>query len=208
MNKKLNNWERLEAVIRWADMSTNYFARYIGLPRGENLYQIKRGRNGISLDVAEHVVAKFPEIDKLWLLTGEGQMFNESHRQQPVPYYWADVEQSIRKIGTMEADDCLYLPNDVPCDFAMRYTGRAMGAAILPGTIVGLQQVAPEEIFPGSEYVIVSKKIVTLRIVRAADDAQQWRLIPGDRENFDEILMNKSDIEAVYKVKVKLIIND
>ena len=74
MREKQNNWQRIEAVIKWANMSTNYFARYIGLARGENLYQIKRGNNGISLDVADRIVSKFPQVDKLWLLTGEGQM--------------------------------------------------------------------------------------------------------------------------------------
>jgi len=60
MREKQNNWQRIEAVIKWANMSTNYFARYIGLARGENLYQIKRGNNGISLDVADRIVSKFP----------------------------------------------------------------------------------------------------------------------------------------------------
>ncbi len=70
MREKQNNWQRIEAVIKWANMSTNYFARHIGLARGENLYQIKRGNNGISLDVADRIVSKFPQVDKLWLLTG------------------------------------------------------------------------------------------------------------------------------------------
>ncbi|MFQ7502603.1 MAG: hypothetical protein ACLRMJ_04690 [Alistipes finegoldii] len=55
-------------------MSTNYFARHIGLARGENLYQIKRGNNGISLDVADRIVSKFPQVDKLWLLTGRADV--------------------------------------------------------------------------------------------------------------------------------------
>ena len=71
MREKQNNWQRIEAVIKWANMSTNYFALgHIGLARGENLYQIKRGNNGISLDVADRIVSKFPQVDKLWLLTG------------------------------------------------------------------------------------------------------------------------------------------
>ncbi len=52
MKEKQNNWQRMESVIQWANMTTNYFARHIGLSRGENLYQIKRGNNGISIDVA------------------------------------------------------------------------------------------------------------------------------------------------------------
>lgn len=67
---------RIEAVIRRSGMSTNAFARYIGLPRGENLYQIKKGNNGVSFDVANRICSAFPEIDKLWLLTGDGQMIS------------------------------------------------------------------------------------------------------------------------------------
>ena len=98
MREKQNNWQRIEAVIKWANMSTNYFARYIGLARGENLYQIKRGNNGISLDVADRIVSKFPQVDKLWLLTGEGQMFSdEKLRGVQIPFYNVDVEQADRK---------------------------------------------------------------------------------------------------------------
>ena len=46
------NWQRIEMVIQQSKMTANAFARHIGLPRGENLYQIKKGNNGISLDVA------------------------------------------------------------------------------------------------------------------------------------------------------------
>ena len=73
--KKEGSWERMNAVIEWASMSINYFARYIGLPRGENLYQIRRGNNGISRDVARRVITRFPEISEVWLLNGSGEMF-------------------------------------------------------------------------------------------------------------------------------------
>lgn len=75
-NPKPDYWERIEAVVKMAHMTTNGFAHYIGLARGENLYQIKHGNNGVSFDVAERIVAKFPEVSKLWLLTGDGQMIN------------------------------------------------------------------------------------------------------------------------------------
>jgi len=45
MRQKMDNWQRIDSVIRWANMTINYFALYIGLPRGENLYQIKKGNN-------------------------------------------------------------------------------------------------------------------------------------------------------------------
>ena len=180
MREKQNNWQRVEAVIKWANMSTNYFARYIGLARGENLYQIKRGNNGISLDVAERVVAKFPQIDKLWLLTGEGQMFCDSSlRGVQIPYYNVDVEQSIARLGELESNVSFMAQPVGDCDLAM----------------------------PGSEYVIITQKIVTLRIVRTADEEGKLRLVAGDRRKFDDILLPASEIKALYKVKGILIIN-
>lgn len=81
------NWDRIEAVIKLSGMTTNAFARHIGLARGENLYQIKRGNNGVSFDVAERIVAKFPEVSKLWLLTGDGQMLKGPQSITPWVYF-------------------------------------------------------------------------------------------------------------------------
>lgn len=81
--EKLENWERIESVIKMAQMSTNAFARHIGLPRGENLYQIKRGNNGISVDLANRICDKFPQVSKLWLLTGDGDML--APNAEPLP---------------------------------------------------------------------------------------------------------------------------
>lgn len=208
MREKQNNWLRIEAVIKWANMSTNYFARYIGLARGENLYQIKRGNNGISLDVADRIVAKFPQIDKLWLLTGEGQMFADERLRGPqIPYYDVDVEQGIANVGQLDSQCNLIIPTVGECDLAMPYSGRAMGACVPPGTILLLKAVDPDAIIPGEEYVIVSRKIVTLRIVRSAEEEGKVRLVAGDRDNYDDILLDMSDMVSVYKVKGKLIIN-
>ena len=70
-----SNWDRLACVIRWANMSVNYFGRHSGLARSETLYQIKAGHNGISQNLARRIVEKFPEISLGWLLSGEGVMF-------------------------------------------------------------------------------------------------------------------------------------
>lgn len=209
MWRKQTNWERIEAVIKWANMSTNYFARYIGLPRGENLYQIKRGNNGISLDVAERIVEKFPQIDKLWLLTGDGQMFSECRlRGVQIPLYNIDVERGLPQIKNLDANLSVVVPPLSDCDMAMYYTGRAMGEIIPAGSMILLKAVSREEIIPGGEYVVQSRKFVALRIVRFTDDPAKIRLVAGDKVNYDDILVDLNDVSAVYKVKGKLIINN
>ncbi len=189
-------------------MSTNYFARYIGLPRGENLYQIKRGNNGISRDVANRIVAKFPQINKLWVLTGEGQMFAPSElRGAQIPYYNIEVGQGILLRERLVPAWNLVVPGLSQCDFAMRYDGREMGEALPAGTIVLLLAAEKEMMIPGAEYVIVSRKIVTLRTVFPAADGQKWRLAAADPAEFDDIVLDANEIEFVYKVVGKLILN-
>ncbi len=209
MREKQNNWERIEAVIKWANMSTNYFARHIGLARGENLYQIKRGNNGISLDVADRIVTKYPQIDKLWLLTGEGQMFTDVKvRGAQIPYYNLDPEQMISEVHGLEPESYLLNPMLPKCDFAMCYKGRVMGDVIPVETVVFLRAVDREAIIPGDTYVIVTPKFTALRIVRLGDAQDKLCLIAGDRENYDDMQIALSDVTAAYRVVGKLIVNN
>ncbi len=208
MKEKQDNWQRIEAVIKWANMSINYFARHIGLARGENLYQIKRGNNGISLDVAERIVAKFPQIDKLWLLTGEGQMFSDTKlRGVQIPYYHNDPEQYISSLATLEPESYLLLPMLQQCDFAMCYTGRAMGDVIPSESIVLFRVTDRATIIPGEIYLVKTRRMNMLRIVRTTNDENRLRLVPGDKMNYDDVTIDVSDIIDIYKLVGKLIIN-
>lgn len=208
MKEKQNNWQRIEAVIKWANMSTNFFARHIGLPRGENLYQIKRGNNGISLDVAEKIVNKFPQIDKLWLLTGDGQMFADTKTKGvQIPFYSLDPEQEIAHYKEHDPESYLYLPMLKQCDLAFCYTGRAMGELVPPETICMFRAVETQAIIPGETYLVETPRFSALRILRATDTEDKFRLVPGDKENYDELFVNRAEITAAYKLIAKLIIN-
>lgn len=209
MTQNNSNWERIYAIITWANMTTNYFARYIGLPYGENLYQIKRGNNGISRDVAERIVARFPEISKAWILTGEGSMFaSNSSGALQIPFYNCDIETSLRNIDSIKPSSVMFIPQLGHCDMAMVYNGQAMGHATPPGTVVIIKKTDPDAIILGDEYVVVCEKFVTLRKLRAAETRSDIKLVAGDRKHFDDMTVAVADIEALYHVEGKLIINN
>lgn len=137
----MDNWQRIDSVIRWANMTINYFALYIGLPRGENLYQIKKGNNGISRNLADKIVTKFPEVSLAWLLTGEGQMFvDEKLCGVQIPFYQVDVESHITRLDELAPDREMVIPQLTGCDLAMLYNGKAMGYSIPSGSIVFLKK--------------------------------------------------------------------
>ena len=119
-------------------MTTNSFALYIGLPRAENLYQIKRGCYGISLRMANLIVRRFPEINKLWLLTGEGEMLtgNEEFRSVTVPFYDDDVCRAVGALEELRAVSEIVVPNIARCDLAMRYDRGAKEEDTAAGTYI------------------------------------------------------------------------
>ena len=72
-----SGWSRLKQVIDWSGMSVNRFAGAVGLQRSESLYQIKKGKNGISRRLASRILEHYPQINFTWLMTGKGHMLAE-----------------------------------------------------------------------------------------------------------------------------------
>ena len=158
-----NNWSRLQNVIAWANMTTNAFAKHIGLLRGENLYQIKRGSYGISLKLATRICEKFPEISKLWLLTGEGDMLcTGEFLSIAVPYYDEDVLRAMPVMTSLTPVSEIVVPKFARCDFAMRYDGGEAGAT----TILLLRRCSSRQA-DGGEYVAVEGGTASLVTVEA-----------------------------------------
>lgn len=88
----MDSWSRLKQTIDWSGLTINGFAQSIGLKRAENLYQIKKGRNAVSKDLAGLITTKYPDISRAWLITGEGAMFTKKKDSNPdsdksIPFY-------------------------------------------------------------------------------------------------------------------------
>lgn len=209
MHENQNNWQRIESVVKWANMTTNYFARHIGLARGENLYQIKRGHNGISRKLAERIVQHFPQIDLLWLLTGRGQMFTSESEDRGVqiPYFKADVEKSIRGVDLLHPDGYIALPTGDEADFAFIYGGRAMSGILPAGTLVFLTEEDLDSVIPGGMYVVVTRRIATLRYLHTGSDAETVLLKASEEKHYDPMVVKRCDIQRLYRVKAHLIID-
>lgn len=66
--------ERIRAIEKMKNLSTNALAKQLELKTAQTLYDIHKGKHGISKDLAEIISSKYLDINKLWLLTGEGEM--------------------------------------------------------------------------------------------------------------------------------------
>jgi len=134
-------WYRLEEIRKHAGVSsTNAFAYVIGLKRSENLYQIKKGNHGISKLLANRIAQCYPEVNKLWLMTGEGSMLlngksTEMGTKRLIyleDIYEADFDSSVNYVYITQwiVRHACYL---------VRYTGAPM-FGIWPGNLLLLSE--------------------------------------------------------------------
>lgn len=195
-------------VIELSGMTINAFARHIGLTRSETLYQIKSGKNGISRNVAECVVARFPQISKPWLLTGYGAMYtDDGNNAMQIPFYRCDVRE-LRDIHSLKPESYMFLPQIKAADFALCYAGDDMEPSVTNGAVLILKEIDTESMILGEEYVIITGKLITLRKVRAGADDATLRLEAANRVQYDDMTVRRADIEKVCAVKGKLTIKN
>ena len=193
-------WLRLEEIIKHANMSVNSFGRHIGLTRSESLYQIKAGRFGISHNLAQRIIEKFPDISLGWLLSGEGEMFCNTNPTQAIPYYDQDIS-ACRHLSSeqLRPTAMLSLPMIEACDCAFRSFDTSISSQIIAGSIVFLKKTDPQSIIPGRFYVVITSNFVILRKVRISECGTECILEASD-EGQDSIKVKKQDILGLYRV--------
>ncbi|MFR3489295.1 MAG: hypothetical protein ACLTTP_08650 [Alistipes ihumii] len=199
----LDTWHRLERVIKWTGLSVNSFALNIGLKRSENLYQIKKGNNGISRDLATLITTKYPSVSKAWLLTGEGEMFVEqvaaSASQAGVPYYGMDILAAVDETVLPSPQFYISIPIFDNCDIAAQNIGTAMLPEIAPGAIVILKRWNVESIVPASP-TVVTEQFKGIHDT-GREQPSELLLLPANTQQYDPIVIGKSDIVKLFIVQ-------
>lgn len=170
MNKwNESDWKRLEEVIAATGHTVNSFARHIGLPRGENLYQIKRGNNGISRDVAERIHAQFPQYSVGWLMFGESvwpQLTQDDDKIVRLPMYHDYSTLDFPLTG--KPDDYLILSTSAArgAEIAVAYSDDVVNPYLRGAYLLLKKHHAADPILFGNIYLVRFRDIQLIRIVK------------------------------------------
>lgn len=70
----MNDSKRLETILQCSQMNPNSFAKALGKERAQGIYDVLKGKVGISKRLAKEIVNVFPEFSETWLLTGLGDI--------------------------------------------------------------------------------------------------------------------------------------
>jgi len=148
---------RIEILMRHLGMNARKLAMSVGVSP-QTIYDIQKGKHGISKDLAEKISAKYLNVSRLWLLTGEGEMLSKGKR---IPLYdddvtiggvngsMANVDDAARPTEWIDAGD--WFPNATS---AIHHYGDSM-TEYPSGCILALKRVNnPSLLINGENYVI------------------------------------------------------
>ena len=73
----MTDYQRIEKVLNYLNLNPNQVYKQLGIKTPQVFYDIKAGKCGISKDLANKFQEKYGNINKNWLLTGEGDMLKQ-----------------------------------------------------------------------------------------------------------------------------------
>lgn len=198
------SWERLEKIIQWAGLSTHAFAMKIGMKRSENLYRIIRNKENVSIKVSTLIFEAYPEINRNWLIYGEGEMINKQSADcavgNDIPFYAASID-GLEGKANLKPAYTLNLPMFQDIDLAVANADAACEKLIPVGTTMLLKKQSVKLILFGQLYYVETKNISMVRIVRADESNPNNIILEScNTERYDNINISKGDIVNLYLI--------
>ncbi|MFC2708208.1 MAG: hypothetical protein ACFN0U_00590, partial [Porphyromonas asaccharolytica] len=88
--------EILEELLSYTGLNVNSLATELGLSRAQALYDIQSEKTkSITLSMADRIIQKFPEVNRSWLRTGDGDMLDgHNPRTEPTEFTLDKLEKA------------------------------------------------------------------------------------------------------------------
>lgn len=203
-------------LLKFSKLNASEFAMKIGTKTTQAIYDLQRGRTKtISSSMADKIISCYPQVNKAWLLTGEGDMLNKPMRQVAKD---EDVESPTTVLllpmyahgGTLndfvtyaKENDCEKIISPiVGVDFAIQVSGDSMSPEYPNGSRVFIKRINEKAFIEwGKTYVLDTCNGTVVK-----------RIVPSDREGFIRCIsinpnpiyapfdISLSDIFGIYKV--------
>ncbi len=185
MNKSVK--DRTIEFVKYKGMTMKSFELKCGLSTG----YVTSMRKGFGTDKLNNVLTAFPELNRDWLLYGEGEMLTESvgpriNYNNGVPYYDVDFMAGFDLILNDSSVNPEYLIdfrkyNEATC--WCNVSGHSMEPEINHGDIVALKAIADPSFLPyGEVYAIVTTNDMrTIKRLAPSQNPDNYLLVPTNK---------------------------
>ena len=172
-------------------------------------------RKGFGRQKLENVLKAYPELNREWLLYGEGEMLITPTTNFPTPVlaskgtpiYNMDATcgEVSRPIDFAQEQIIGYvdMPNLSKDAAIIRANGESMKAKINDGDWIAVREIYDmEDIYYGMIYLILTSEYRMLKYIRKYEpDEDNFVILRSENKDYDDIKMRKSKILRLYVVE-------
>lgn len=224
---KMELSERIKAIVDYSGITIPKYAQSIGAKTSQVIRDLLCGKTkSLSTDMRHKMLSYMPELNREWLLYGEGEMLKDSGQEidqstaeikdaMMIPLIHIDIVGGVFSSNEIDASE-QYLERMVPFpygrkgDVAIMQSGTSMAPTIPAGAILQIRRVEnrKEYLGYGNDFVLrlTDGRRITKQILKSEEDHKHYvRCHSYNPESADEELP-KSMIQEVWKV-VNVLIN-
>ena len=166
----MTDGEKLIEIQKLTGLTWKEMADKIGLTSSQAFTDIRNGRHGISLKMANRIITAFPEIRREWLTFESGPMLQKDTAGMVALYESADELSSAQDAKCAEV---ISVGSCFPkAEVAMRNASDSMSEYPV-GCILVLKRVLDTNLLiPGNNYLVETNEFcIVKRVQKGADDA-------------------------------------
>lgn len=204
--------ERIREIIHSRGLNVKTFAELCGYERPQVFYDIIKGKTrNISAAMCEHIIDALPDINRVWLLTGEGGMYTD--QETPTP------REDIAKVpllpisaiaGPLRAyyedgvnlSQCQWINAPTPlAEFAIPVTGDSMEPIFADGSIIFVKRINEEAFIPwGHPLVLDTENGLFIKNVMPDERNDYYIWAESVNPKYPRMHVPKSSIGGMYRV--------
>lgn len=200
--------ERIFLFIEYVGISKNKFEKMAGLSTG----YLKNFKGSLGADKLEGILNAFPELNREWLLNGNGQMLAEREKQFrdakkdvlpliPYPAIGGYTEDN----WTALLNDCpLYAIPDIktPADFLIKVGGDSMNPKYQEGDLLACKMIQELLFFQwGKTYVLdTSQGVMVKNVYEDTENKENILLVSENKDKYPPFAIPRSDIRKIALV--------
>lgn len=210
----MNAAERIQALIDNMGLNAKIFSEQCGYDRPQVIYDLLKGRTrNISASMCDKIMRAVPNLNRTWLLTGDGEMYNNAAVKSSVSAdapmrvpllplsAFAGPIDSYYEPGVSGAEcNMIFTPNPM-AEFALQISGDSMEPMFTNGSIIFIKRINEEAFIPwGHSLVLDTENGVFIKNVMpdANDESYIWAESINPR--YPRMHIPKRSVLGIYRV--------